>query len=90
MHIIFHESVAILQRLALMIWRDVLFVLTIGLDFVKLVRGLDFEDDDPGWQSLHEDRHTSTEAGRPLEIRLLLDVICQKNALLQLRACNIA
>ena len=66
LNIIVRECAPILELLAgknetLLIRRDALFVLNLGLDVVNGVRGLNLERDSLAGESLDEDLHASTE-----------------------------
>jgi hypothetical protein len=71
---------AILELLAsedesLLIWRNTLLVLNLGLDVLDGVTGFDIKGDGLASQGLHEDLHATTEAEHEVECGLLLDVV---------------
>ncbi|PAV82791.1 hypothetical protein WR25_24728 [Diploscapter pachys] len=71
----------------LLVGRDSLLVLDLGLDVLDGVRGLDFQSDRLASEGLHEDLHASTETQDEMESRLLLDVVvAQSAAVLELLA----
>lgn len=64
--VIVGKSAAILQLLAsedeaLLVWRDALFVLDLGLHIVDGVRGLHFQRNSLARESLDKDLHTATQ-----------------------------
>jgi hypothetical protein len=59
---------------ALLVGRDTLFVLDLGLDIIDGVRELDFEGNGLPRQSLDEDLHSTAETEDEVEGRLCLDV----------------
>jgi len=63
----------------LLIWRNSLLVLNLGLDILDGVGGLDLEGDSLTSEGLDKDLHTSTEAKDQMEGRLLLDVVVRKS-----------
>ena len=88
--VVVRQSPAILQLLSgedqpLLVWRDALLVLNLGLHIVNGVAGLDIQGDGLARQGLHKDLHTSTQAQDQVEGRLLLDVVVRESpAILQL------
>jgi len=79
------QGAAILELLArkdetLLIGRDALLVLNLGLDVLDGVGSLDIKGDGLASQSLHEDLHTTTEAEDQVESGLLLDVVVAEGA----------
>merc|ERR1719473_893122 len=86
------QCAAILELLAgedeaLLVRRDALLVLDLGLDIVDGVGALDLERDRLARQRLDEDLHATTEAEHEVERRLLLDVVvAQCAAILELLA----
>jgi len=65
--VVVRKSATILELLAgedetLLIWRDALLVLDLGLDVLDGVRGLDLERDGLAGKSLDEDLHSTTKA----------------------------
>merc|ERR1712020_583988 len=60
---------------ALLIGRDALLVLDLGLNVVDGVGRLDLEGDRLAGKSLNEDLHTTTETKDEMEGGLLLDVV---------------
>ena len=65
---------------ALLIGRDALLVLDLGLNVVDGVGRLDLEGDGLAGKSLDEDLHTTSETEHQVEGGLLLDVIVGKSA----------
>jgi len=79
------QSAAILQLFAgkdqtLLIWRDSLLVLDLGLDILDGVRRLHLKGDGLAGQSLDEDLHTTPQSQNQVKSRLLLDVVIGKGA----------
>jgi len=79
------QSAAILQLFAskdqtLLIWRDSLLVLDLGLDILNGVRRLNLKGDGLAGQSLDEDLHTTPQSQNQVKSRLLLDVVIGKGA----------
>jgi len=61
------ESATVLELLTredetLLVWRDALLVLDLGLDGLDGIGALDLEGDGLASESLHKDLHTPTEA----------------------------
>ena len=80
LNVVVRESAAVLELLAgedetLLVGRDALLILDLGLHVVNSVRGLDLESDGLAGESLDEDLHTTTEAEDQVKSGLLLDVI---------------
>merc|ERR1719409_261854 len=65
---------------ALLVRRNALLVLDLGLDVLNAVRALDLEGDRLARQGLDEDLHTAAEPQHQVERRLLLDVVVRKGA----------
>jgi hypothetical protein len=88
------EGTAVLELLSsedqtLLVRRDTLLVLNLGLDIVDGVRGLNLERDGLAGECLHEDLHTTTEAKDKVEGALLLNVVVAQGAtILKLLACK--
>ena len=67
--VVVREGAAVLELLAsedktLLVGRDALLVLDLGLDVVDGVRGLDLEGDGLSGEGLHEDLHSVLWVGR--------------------------
>ena len=74
------EGSAVLELLtsedeSLLVGRDALLVLDLGLDVVNGVRGLDLEGDGLSSEGLHENLHSTAETEDEMESGLLLDVV---------------
>ena len=74
------ERPAILELLAgedetLLVWRDALFVLDLGLDVLNGVAGLHLEGDGLACERLHEDLHATTQTQDQAQRRLFLDIV---------------
>ena len=74
------ESSSVLELLtsedeSLLVGRDTLLVLDLGLDVLDGVRWLDVEGDGLAGEGLDEDLHTSSESEHEVEGGLLLDVV---------------
>ena len=83
--VVVRESAAILELLsgkdqALLIGRNALLVLDLGLDVVDRVAGLDVEGDGLSGERLDEDLHSTAQAENEVERRLLLDVVVRESA----------
>merc|ERR1712127_856047 len=83
--VVIGKSAAVLELLAsedesLLIGRDALLVLDLGLDVVDGVRGLDLKGDGLAGKGLNEDLHTTTETEDEMESGLLLDVVVRESA----------
>ena len=79
------ESAAILELLSgedesLLVGRDALLVLDLGLHVVNGIRALNVEGDGLSSEGLHEDLHATTEAEHQVEGGLLLDVVVGQGA----------
>jgi hypothetical protein len=66
LNVVVGESAAVFELLAskdqaLLVGRDALLVLDLGLDVINGIRGLDLEGDGLSRQGLDEDLHTTTE-----------------------------
>jgi len=59
----------------LLVWRDSLLVLDLGLDILDGVGGLHLQGDGLAGQGLNEDLHTSTKTENQMKSGLLLDVV---------------
>ena len=80
LNVVVRESATVLELLAsedkaLLIGRDALLVLNLGLHVVNGIGWLDLEGDGLARESLHEDLHATAEAEHQVESRLLLDVV---------------
>jgi len=78
--VIVRQSPTVLQLFTsedqpLLIWRDALLILNLGLNVLDGVRWLNFEGDGFTGQCLHENLHTSSEPENKMEGGLLLDVV---------------
>ena len=78
--VVIGEGAAIFKLLSgenetLLVRRDTLLILNLGLDVVDRVRGLDLESDGLSGQGLDEDLHTTTETEDEVESGFLLDVV---------------
>ena len=83
--VVVRKSAAVLKLLAsedeaLLIGRDALLVLNLGLDVVNGVRRLDLKGDGLAGEGLDEDLHATAEAEHQVEGGLLLDVVVRKSA----------
>ena len=83
--VVVRESAAVLELLAsedqaLLVWRDALLVLDLGLDVLDRVRWLNLERDGLARQGLDEDLHATAQAKHEVEGRLLLDVVVRESA----------
>ena len=67
-------------RLTLLIRRDSLLVLNLGLDIVDGVTGLDIQGDGLAGQGLDKDLHASSQAQDQVQSRLFLDVVVGQGA----------
>jgi len=65
---------------SLLIRRDSLLVLNLGLHIIDRVRRLDLQRDRLAGQSLHEDLHATTQTQDEMKGGLLLDVVIRKSA----------
>lgn len=80
LNVIVGERAAIFKLLtskdeALLIRRNTLLILNLGLHSLDTIRRLDFERDRLASEGLHEDLHASTETQDEVESGLLLDVV---------------
>ena len=78
--VVIRKGAAILELLTgedktLLVGRDALLVLNLGLDVVNGVGWLDLEGDSLASESLHKDLHATAETEDEMESGLLLDVI---------------
>ncbi|KAM0910371.1 hypothetical protein ACQ4PT_014204 [Festuca glaucescens] len=83
--VVVRQGAAILKLLtsedeALLVRRDALLILDLGLDIVNSVRGLDLKGDSLASEGLHEDLHATTQAENQVEGGLLLDVVIRQGA----------
>jgi hypothetical protein len=80
LNIVIRKSATILELLAgedqaLLVWRNTLLVLDLGLDIVDGVGRLHLEGDSLAGEGHDEDLHTTTETEDEMESALLLDVV---------------
>ena len=85
LNVVVRESAAVLELHAgedetLLVGRDALLILDLGLHVVNSVRGLDLESDGLAGESLDEDLHATAEAEHEVEGGLLLDVVVRESA----------
>merc|ERR1719487_846442 len=85
MNVVVREGAAVLELLAredqaLLVRRDALLVLDLGLDVVNRVRRLNLKGDRLASKGLDEDLHATTKAEHKVEGRLLLDVVVREGA----------
>ena len=85
LNVVVGESTSVLELLSrenetLLIRRNTLFVLDLGLDVIDSVRRLYIKSDSLSGKGLDEDLHTTTEAKHQVESRLLLDVVVRESA----------
>ena len=83
--VVIRESATVFQLLAsedetLLIRRDTLLILDLGLHVVNRVRRLDFQGDGLSGKSLDKDLHTTAEAEDKVKRRLLLNVVIRQGA----------
>ena len=83
--VVVRKSATVLELLAgedesLLVGRDALLVLDLGLDVVNGVAGLDLEGDSLAGESLHEDLHATAETEDEMKSGLLLDVVVAESA----------
>merc|ERR1711953_1584936 len=83
--VIVRKGATILELLArenesLLIWRDALFVLDLGLHIVYRIACFDVQGDGFASQCLDEDLHASAKAQDQMQGAFLLDVIVRKGA----------
>ena len=92
--VVVRKRAAVLQLLAcedqaLLVRRDALLILDLGLDVVNGVTGLDVQGDGLARQGLHEDLHATSQPQHQVQGAFLLDVVVRKRAaVLQLLACE--
>jgi len=90
--VVVRKSTAVLELLAgedeaLLVGRDALLVLDLGLHVVDGVGGLDLEGDGLAGEGLDEDLHTTAKSEHEMEGGLLLDVVIREStAVLELLA----
>merc|ERR1712032_1763199 len=90
--VVIRESTAVLELLSsedetLLVGRDALLVLDLGLHIVNGVGWLDLKGDGLAGEGLDEDLHTTAETEHEMEGRLLLDVVIREStAVLELLA----
>merc|ERR1711878_35383 len=90
--VVVRESSSILQLLAskdqpLLVWRNPLLVLNLGLDILNGVRGLHLQSDGLASQGLDKNLHSSSQPQDQVKSRLLLDVVVRESSsILQLLA----
>ena len=80
LNVVVRKSSAVLELLSsedqsLLIWRDALLVLDLGLDVLNGVSWLDIEGDGLTSEGLDEDLHTTSESEDEMESGFLLDVV---------------
>ncbi|KAM0910373.1 hypothetical protein ACQ4PT_014204 [Festuca glaucescens] len=83
--VVVRQGAAILKLLtsedeALLVRRDALLILDLGLDVVDGVRRLHLQGDGLAGEGLHEDLHATTQAENQVEGGLLLDVVIRQGA----------
>ena len=83
--VVVRKSAAIFELLAsedqsLLIWRNALLVLDLGLHVLNGIRWLDLKGDGLSGQGLDEDLHTTSQSQHQVESRLFLDVVVRKSA----------
>ena len=83
--VVVREGATILELLpgeneSLLIWRDTLLVLDLGLDVFDRIRSFHLESNGLAGQGLDENLHTSTEPKHKVESRFLLDVVVGESA----------
>ena len=83
--VVVRQGAAVLELLAgedqaLLVRRDALLVLDLGLDVLDRVRRLHLEGDGLARQGLDEDLHATAQAQHEVERRLLLDVVVRERA----------
>ncbi len=90
--VVVRKGPAVLKLLAgkdqpLLIGRDALLILNLGLDIFDSVGGLDLQGDGLASQGLHEDLHAASETEHKMQGALLLNVVVRKGpAILKLLA----
>merc|ERR550514_2147823 len=85
LNVVVGEGAAVLELLAgedqaLLIGRDALLVLNLGLDVVNRVRRLHLEGDRLAGEGLDKDLHATAQAEHEVKGRLLLDVVVREGA----------
>ena len=85
LNVVVRESATVLELLssedqALLVGRDALLVLNLGLHVVDRVRWLDLQSDRLAGEGLDEDLHATAETEDEMERGLLLDVVVAKSA----------
>merc|ERR1712036_171801 len=85
LNVVVSKSATILKLLAsknetLLIRRNALLVLNLGLHILNRVVSLNLESDGLASQSLHKNLHTTTQTKHKMESRLLLNVVVSKSA----------
>merc|ERR1719163_351321 len=83
--VVIRKGAAVLELLAgedqaLLIGRDALLVLDLGLDVVDRVRRLDLKSDGLSGEGLDKDLHATAETEDEVKRRLLLDVVIREGA----------
>merc|ERR1719327_1960523 len=83
--VVVREGAAVLELLAgedetLLVGRDALFVLDLGLDVVDRVRRLHLKGDRLAGEGLDEDLHATAQAEDKVEGALLLDIVVREGA----------
>merc|ERR1719187_580928 len=92
--VVIRESPAIFQLLAskdktLLIGRDALLILDLGLDIFNRVTGLNLQGDGLASEGLDENLHASSQPKHQVQSGLLLDVVIRKSsAVLKLFSCK--
>ncbi|CAL9112634.1 unnamed protein product, partial [Musa acuminata var. zebrina] len=92
--VVIGKSAAVFELFAckdepLLVRRDALLVLDLGLDVVDCVRALDLQGNGLPSESLHEDLHATAEPEDEVEGGLLLNVVVgERAAVLELLACK--
>ncbi|MCO5561096.1 hypothetical protein L7F22_014717 [Adiantum nelumboides] len=85
LNVVVSKGAAILQLLSskdetLLVWRDTLLVLNLGLHVVDGVRALNFKRDGLASKGFYKDLHATTKTEDKVEGGLFLDVIICKSA----------
>merc|ERR1712038_1743875 len=83
--VVVRKSSSILQLLAskdqpLLVWRNALLVLNLGLDILNGVRRLHLQSDSLASQGLDKDLHSSSQSQHKMKGRFLLDVVVRKSS----------
>merc|ERR1712173_159345 len=90
--VVVREGSSILQLFSskdqpLLVWRNPLLVLNLGLDILNGVRRLHLQGDSLASQGLDKDLHSSSQSQHKMEGGLLLDVVVRESSsILQLLA----